>query len=289
MAIEVSGPNAEQIKYWNEQAGPKWVAQQAFLDDQIRPLGLRAIAAAELSTGERVLDVGCGCGDTTLELARKVGPSGTVTGIDISSPMLAQARKAAQVAGLSNVHFENADAQSASLPTARHDVLYSRFGVMFFENPSKAFTNLRASLKPRARLAFVCWRTLAENPWMFIPVMAAAQHIPMPPPPGPDAPGPGSFADPSRVRRILSEAGFTEVSLAELNQTLTIGGRSDLKQTVEFLLQMGPTGNAIRDAGADAGVLEKIKASVLEALRPYQTPDGVRMGSAAWIVTARSS
>jgi SAM-dependent methyltransferase len=203
--------------------------------------------------------------------------------------MLEQARTSARKAGAANASFENADAQTAPLPRARFDLLFSRFGVMFFGDPTAAFTNLRSSLKPGARLTFVCWRPVQENPWMFVPVMAAAQHIAMPPPPAPDAPGPFGFADTERVRTILTGAGFTDIAFEAADEKVDVGGGSGLDATVDFLLQMGPTGNAVREAGASPEVLKNVSAAVRESLLPYQTPDGIRMDAAVWIVTAKNA
>jgi len=284
--LEAHGPNAEQIKYWNEQAGPKWVALQALLDTQIEPLGRRAMDSAGVLADTRVLDVGCGCGQTSLELARRVGSSGEVTGIDISTVMLERARQTAQELGVRNAVFLNADAQTYAFPPARSDVVFSRFGVMFFVDADAAFANLHHALRPEGRVAFVCWRSLFDNPWLLVPMMAAASHIQLPPPPAPDAPGPFSLADPERVRGILSRAGFGDIVLDELNETLSVGGGAGLDQTVDFLLQMGPTAAVLRDP-ANAAALPRIIAAVREALAPFLTPQGVRMPSAAWIVTAR--
>jgi len=286
MTLESSGPNAEQIKYWNETAGPKWVALQQVLDAQIRPLGLRAMERGRIAAGDRVLDVGCGCGDTSLELARRVGPSGSVLGIDISAPMLEQARRSAQAAGLANARFENADAQTAALPRGACDVLFSRFGVMFFIDPPAAFANLRTALKPGARLAFVCWRAITENPWMFVPFAAVVQILPLSAPPQPGAPGPFAFADAERVGGILTQAGFADVAFEQTDEMLTVGGSVGLDQSVEFLLQMGPTATAVRDAAPE--LRQRVFEAVREAVRPYHGPEGVRMASSAWIVTARN-
>src|SRR5438309_1620679 len=198
--------NAEQIRYWNEAAGPKWVSFQKVIDAQIAPLGERAMDRASIAPGERVIDVGCGCGDTTITLARRVGPAGLVLGIDISAPMLERAAETARAAGLANVRFENADAQTHRLSPGAFDVVYSRFGVMFFADPVAAFTNLRAALRPGGRLAFVCWRSLAENPLFTAPMAAAAKHLPPLPPPHPNAPDPFAFADRARVAQILETA-----------------------------------------------------------------------------------
>jgi SAM-dependent methyltransferase len=283
--LECSGPNAEQIKYWNETSGPKWVAVHPLIDAQVEPLGRHAMDRARLVPGEHVLDVGCGCGTTTLALARRVGPNGSATGIDISSVMLERARQIAAQAGLSNIHFENADAQTHAF-AGDFDALFSRFGIMFFAQPEAAFANLHSALHPGGRLTFIAWQAVHLNPWMFVPVMAAAQHIPIPLPTSPDAPGPFAFADAERVRGILSRAGFVDIAFEELNQSVTVAGGADLDQAVEFLLNMGPTGAALREAGGpDARAI--VATAIREALQEYVTPDGVRMGAAAWVVTAR--
>jgi SAM-dependent methyltransferase len=284
-SLNVAGPNAEQIKYWNETAGPKWVALQKLIDDQIRPLGRRAMDHAALLPGERVLDVGCGCGETTIELARRLAPGGSALGIDLSAVMLERARQSARQHGVA-AQFEQADAQTHAFIPASVDVLFSRFGVMFFADPTAAFANLRRALRPGGRLAFVCWQSVTENPWMLVPLGAALQFLPPPTLPGPEAPGPFAFADPDRVRRILTGAGFREPELEPVNETLRIGGDGGLDTTVDFLLQMGPTAVALRES-ADPTLLPRVSAAVRTALEPYVTADGVRMSSASWIVTAR--
>jgi SAM-dependent methyltransferase len=262
------------------------VALQEVIDTQLAPLGQRTMDRGAIAAGERVLDVGCGCGQTTLELARRVGTSGSVLGVDISSVMLDRARELARAAGVAHVDFTNADAQTHAFPAESFDVLFSRFGVMFFADPRAAFANLRAALKRGGRVAFVCWRTLPENPWMAVPIAAALQHIEPPAMPAPDAPGPFAFADAARVRGILEGAGFDAVAFDGLDETLTIGGGGELDRTVDFLLQMGPTAAALREAGP--AKTAQVAAAVREALVPYhQDGVGVRMASAAWIVTAR--
>jgi SAM-dependent methyltransferase len=284
--IDAAGPNAEQIKYWNEVAGPKWVALQELVDEQIRPLGRLAMDRAALVAGERVLEVGCGCGATTIELARRVAPGGTVTGVDISAPMLEHARAVARREGVA-IEFQLADAQTHAFQPAGVDVIYSRFGIMFFADPAAAFANLHRAVRPGGRLAFVCWQAVSENPWMFVPLGAAMQHLPPPGMMNPDAPGPFAFANPDRVRGILTAAGFVDVALEPVRQTLTIGGGRDVDATVEFLLQMGPAAAALREA-PDPSLKPRVSAAVREALLPYVTQAGVRMDSGSWIVTAHS-
>lgn len=285
-AQDASGLNADQIKHWNEVSGPKWVALDNLITSGIRPLGEVALARADVKAGERVLDVGCGCGETSIAAARLVGPTGSVLGLDVSAPMLERAREAARAAGALNVRFEEADAQTVALPERTQDVLYSRFGVMFFGDPEAAFTNLRRALRPGGRMSFVCWRELAENPWMLVPAMAAMQHFPIPPP-DPSAPGPFAFADSGKVRGILERAGFVDVAFEPVDRELFVAGEgADFDQVVSFAMAMGPTGAAAQKASPEAR--SAAAQAVREALRPFQTAEGVRMASGSWVVTAAS-
>ncbi len=278
--------NTEQEQYWNTEAGEKWVRYQRLLDAQIGPLGREAMDLARVSAGEKVLDVGCGCGDTTIELARRVSPGGHVLGIDLSTPMLERAKSRAESEGVENVTFVRGDAQSYRFPPKKFDVVYSRFGVMFFSDPVAAFRNFLEASRPGARLAFVCWQAVTENPWMAIPFMAALQHLPQVELPNPDAPGPFAFADPDKVRRILTAAGYENIEFHTARRELVVGAGEPLEGVVEFLLQMGPTGKVLR--GADPELRRRVRESVLEALRPYQGNDGVYMTGTAWMVTAKS-
>jgi SAM-dependent methyltransferase len=239
---------------------------------------------ARIQPGTHVLDVGCGCGETTIELAGRVGPTGSVTGVDVSAPMLEAAR--ARAAGLPQVRFEEGDAQTHPFPPGRYDLLFSRFGVMFFTEPATAFTNLRRALRPDGRVAFVCWQPLGVNEWMLVPLKAAAQHLTLPAPPAPDAPGPFAFGDPARVRDILTGAGFDQIALEPVETTLVIGGGQSLEDAVELLLELGPTAALLRDA--DPALRPRVAGAVGEALRPFAGPGGVRMAGAVWVVTARA-
>lgn len=281
---ESAGPNAEQSQYWNEIAGPNWVALQEVLDEEHAALGAVAMDKAGVAPGERVLDIGCGCGQTSLELSRRVGSNGFVLGIDISTPMLERAGARAKEAGIANVRFESADAQSFAFEPSEFDLLYSRMGVMFFDDPIAAFENLLRALRPGGRMAFVCWRDIKENPWMSVPLSAVARHIPIPERPS-GAPGPSAFADSGRVRSILEGAGFADVAFERLDMTITIGGSSSVDESVRNMLRFGPISRAIRQANVQDTT--EIASSVREAVEPYATTRGVRMGSACWVVTAR--
>jgi SAM-dependent methyltransferase len=285
--ITAQGPNADQIRYWNEQAGPKWVALQELLDLQLASLGARAIERAAIVHGESIVDLGCGCGTTSIELARRTGETGNVLGVDISAPMLDLARKRAREAGVGNVRFELADAQTHQFSCASRDVAFSRFGVMFFTDPVAAFANIRRALKTGGRLAFVCWQSLGQNPWMALPLAAVAQHVALPPPAGPDAPGPFAFADRERVTGILKAAGFSEIAFEAVEEPLTIGGTPDLDAAVDFLLTMGPTQALL--AQVDEVVRTKVVQAVRASVAPHHGPAGVRLPAAAWVVRARYS
>ena len=286
--IKAEGPNAQQIEYWNETSGARWVSMNDVIDAHIAPLGEAAMSLAAVAPGERVLDVGCGCGQTSLQLAERVGDDGQVLGLDISAVMLERARSRAEQAGFSNLSFRNADAQTESLTggSGAFDLVFSRFGVMFFASPELAFTNLLSALRPGGRLTCVTWQALGANPWMQVPLAAAAKHLPSGgPPPDPTAPGPFAFADAKRVEGILSAAGFEEVAHQPLERELLVGGGRSLDETVSFVVQLGPAGAALRDA--DDALRERVVSEVRSALEPYHGEAGVRMPAAAWIVSAR--
>ncbi|WGM40780.1 methyltransferase domain-containing protein [Caulobacter sp. NIBR1757] len=274
-------PNTAQIDYWNDTPGLTWASLQTLLDRQIAPLGEAAMAALDPRAGERILDIGCGCGDTTLALALAVGPEGRVLGADISRPMLDVARQRIAASELSQASVIEADAQAEDFGAGQWDALYSRFGVMFFADPPAAFANLAAALKPGGRLAFVCWRPLKENPWMTAPLAAALKHVPPAEPTDPLAPGPFAFSDPERVRSILAGAGFGDVTLTPHDQP--IGGNA-LEDALIVARKVGPAARLIAD---HPDKREAVLASLRETLAAHDGPDGVWFDSATWIVTAK--
>ena len=273
--------NADQITYWNAVAGETWAAMQDKLDRQIEPLGARAMEALEPAAGERVLDIGCGCGQTTMALAARVGAGGAVLGVDISRPMLAVARRRIDAQGLAQVALAEADAQTHAFAPGAFDAAFSRFGVMFFADPTAAFANIRKGLRAGGRLGFVCWRAFADNPWMMVPLAAVLPLLPAPPPPpDPFAPGPFAFADADRLRGILQGAGFTGVRIEPFDAMI---GAPDLDEAVEVALKVGPLGALLREAPQKAGL---VVDAIRQALAPHLTGEGVRLASATWIVTA---
>jgi SAM-dependent methyltransferase len=275
--------NAAQIDYWNATAGPTWAEFQNQLDRQLEPIGLAAIEALAPRSGERVLDIGCGCGASSLQIAARVGTSGKVVGIDISRPMLTVARARAAQAEDPRPEFREADAQTEDFGAGGFDAAFSRFGVMFFADPLAAFANIRRALKPGGRITFVCWRPFQDNPWMREPMEAAAPLLPPAPPMDPTAPGPFAFADAERVRSILAGAGFAEIAIEPFDARI---GAGDVEQTLNLSFRVGPLGAALRE---NPGQAEAVAAAVRAVLARYLTADGVRMPAATWIVRARTA
>jgi SAM-dependent methyltransferase len=277
--------NQAQIESWAGRAGAEWTRRQDLLDRTMGPLGALAIEAAHVADGERILDVGCGCGDTTLALATLAGPAGQVTGVDVSPPMLARARSRAMAARTgAAIDFLEADASAAALPGER-DLVFSRFGVMFFADPIAAFAHLRAAQRRGGRLAFVCWTPAKEQAWVDALVRAVAPHLPPHAPGEPHAPGPFAFAEADYVRSVLSRAGYTDVALARHQRRLCWTTTPSLDDAVDFFTHISPVSRRIADAP------EAMQPAARDALRTelarHLGPDGVAFDSAVWVVTAR--
>ena len=280
--------NADQVADWNGQSGERWVAHQARLDARLAVFGQAAIEAAAPAAGERVLDVGCGAGASSLALAARVGAGGQVLGVDISEPLIARARALAPQD--TPALFRVADASSAELPEGAFDILFSRFGVMFFDDPIGAFAHMRRALKPGARIAFVCWRGAAENDWVRLPMGAIKGIVPPTAPPDPEAPGPFSFGDRGRVGRILTAAGFTDIAIAPFDASIPFGegGTRDaaIDDAVQMAVEVGPLSRVLADQPDD--IRARASAAVRAAFAGRPGERSVMIGGAAWIVMARN-
>ncbi len=289
MAVVV---NTEQEQFWNDVAGPLWVAAEEETERHTAPFGDAALERAAPAAGEAVLDVGCGCGATTAVLAEAVGTTGSVLGVDLSAPMLARAAErigAAGAAGAAQVRFRRADAQVADFGAGVFDLVFSRFGVMFFSDPVAGFANLRRALRPAGRLVFVCWQAPSANPWMAVVNRAAAQIFGLEPPPH-DAPGPFSLADRSHLMRIVEGAGFAEISVASCELRLHLAAGQPVEEWVHQRLVMGPARSLYLDE--DPARQREVRNMVAAGLAPYRVDatdplGGLELAAAAWIVEGR--
>jgi SAM-dependent methyltransferase len=275
--------NADQAAYWNGRAGHRWTERQEAQDRLLAPVTELLFEAAEIRPGQGVIDVGCGCGDTTLEAAEKAGAKGFALGVDISQLMLSRARGRAAESGL-KADFQHVDATLHDFADKQADWLISRFGVMFFADPATTFANLRRGLKPGGRLAFVCWQEPKKNPWMMLPFSAMRHRVPPPPARGPEDPGPFGLADPQRIRRILDAAGFTDVGIARRAVVIDTAIGQGLEMAVRTGLEIGPVSRALDGQAED--VYSAAESDIREALRPHLQGDSVQLGAAVWVVTA---
>ena len=274
--------NTDQIAYWNGPNGQRWTDRQAEQDVLLAPVSKALIERAAAKPGDRILDVGCGCGSTSIALARQVAPSGFVLGIDISGPMLARARELAPKGA--PVDFALADATVYPFDPGSFDLLVSRFGVMFFAEPAVSFANLRRALRPAGRVAFACWREPRENPWMMSPLQAIYQHVPKLPPQGPEDPGPFAFASEERVNRILGEAGYKRIEMEPVALSFDIAIGRGLDAAVQAAMQIGPGSRALD--GHPPETRAAAAKSVREMLTPYLRGQSVALTGPIWIVTA---
>lgn len=279
----MSVQNAEQIEEWNGALGQRWVEMQREIDGIVVPFGDAALKAAAPQPGERVVDIGCGCGDTSIELARRVGAEGMVLGVDVSKPMLDVARSRGALERFANLAFRDADASEAQLP-ADTDLLFSRFGVMFFSQASSAFGHMRKSLRAGGRCVFVCWRTPRDNTWAMTPLAAARKAMDITPAPAdPNAPGPFAFADDKRLHAILSDAGFGNIDAQRYDAAVFLGATP--RSAAETAVRIGPTARFVREVGV--GHVAVILDAVESALTPWAAPDGhVSLNGSTWIVSA---
>jgi ubiquinone/menaquinone biosynthesis C-methylase UbiE len=276
--------NTDQAAYWNGAAGRRWIDRQETLDRVLNPIQELLLTRAGVTSAERIIDIGCGCGASTIELAGRVGAQGRVMGVDISAPMLARARERAPTD--LPLAFVLADATVHAFEAGGADLIFSRFGVMFFADPTLSFQNMRTALRPGGRLAFASWREPRQNPWMLLPLQEAYKHVPRLPEIGPEDPGPFSFAREARVRRILSEAGFSSIALEGVDLALDLAVGRGLDAAVAGALEIGPVSRALE--GQPPEIVARVQNSIRTALACYQKGETVPLPASVWIATAQS-
>jgi SAM-dependent methyltransferase len=275
--------NQAQREHWNGDESSHWVDHADRYDRQLAPFADALLHQSQLDERQRLLDVGCGCGVTTIAAAQRARDA---VGADLSGPMLAVATSRAEAAEVDNVEFIVADAQTHSFVDGGFDRIISRFGVMFFDDPLAAFANLRRALAPEGRLVFVCWRSLEANEWLLVPGLAAAAHVALPDVGG-TAGGPGMFslADPDGTRDLLTRCGFSKVEIEPISPVITLGGGGSLDDSVDFLLGTGIAHALLDPAAPDARAkaIDAVRSALAERFEPKV---GVRLSTGAWLVTA---
>lgn len=280
-------PRNEYVDFWNTILVPKFVRWRHIIVDGLTLHSAKIFPSLEVHEGDKVVDAGCGFGDTAIQLARLVGPTGSVLAVDCCDGFLAYGRQDAKAAGISNVTFLEADVQAYPFKPV-HDFCFSRFGTQFFENPVAGLRNMRATLKPGGVMTMVVWRGIKDNPWLGHAKDVVLKYLP---PPGENAlscgPGPFSMADTGVVTRQLEIAGYTDIQFEQVDAELFVG--NDIDDAVAFQLALGPAGEVYREAGALAEQRHgEIAAALKVELAKYQRPNGIIMDSSSWKVSARN-
>lgn len=271
--------NEEQIEYWNDDAGVQWAEHQTALDEMLAPATAALMKAAAIQSGDRVLDVGCGTGQTSLIAAER---GAKVTGVDVSRPMLELAHSRAG----KDVQFLLEDAAQFR-SDEQYDLVISRFGVMFFEDPLAAFTNIRGALKPGGSLAFVCWQSPKVNLWVMVPMGALKPLLPEAEETDPHAPGPFAFADPERLEGLLRDAGFGDISITPHGLDVCLSQSGGVEDAVKFSSRIGPASRALKEA--DEALHPRLLAALKDALAPYDKDGRVALPGGIWVVTAKAA
>lgn len=269
-----------QVANWDGPMGTVWAANEARTDKALTPVSNVLFRAADIEPGEFVLDVGCGGGATTEQIAMDVGSTGRVVGLDVSTTLIALAEK--RLDGTGQAEFLHADAATVAFPKPMFDVLFSRFGVMFFGDPVAAFANLHRAMKPEGRLVFACWRSAQDNGWINLPLRAAMTVLPPFDRAGPDEPGPFAFGNDARVAGILTAAGFTAPKFKQLDFTMNFPGTG--LDAARAVCSAGPLARIMGEHPED--LKAKVLAAVAEILSPYVVGDRVELPASVWIVTA---
>lgn len=285
--LRTEHPRGEYIDFWNEVLVPKFVRWKHIIVDGLTLHSEAVFPTLEVKAGDKVVDAGCGFGDTAIKLARIVGPAGSVLAIDCCDAFLEFGRRDAAAERITNIRFLDEDVQTYRFDPV-HDFCFSRFGTQFFENPVAGLRNMRTSLKPGGIMTMIVWRGIKDNPWLGSAKDIVLQFLP---PPGEDArtcgPGPFSMADTGVVTKQLEIAGYKDIRFEQIDAQVFIG--KELDEAVEFQLALGPAGEVYREAGELAiRQHDEIAAALRAHLANFVTPDGVMMDSSSWKVTARN-
>lgn len=276
--------NTEQQEFWTDDAGPIWVAQQRAMDTALAPVLDAVLTRADIGTGAKVLDIGCGAGTSTLAAAQRTGASGAAHGFDISATLLDRARTLAQ--DIPQAAFTQADAQTHPFEADQYDLMISRFGVMFFNDTDAAFANLARALKPGGRMVFAAWGAIGQNPFFTMPAGIAKTQIGAVPKSDPDAPGPFAMRKPARVTAMLRGAGLSHITAEEVEIALTPSG--DAQEVAHLMCQIGPAQAALSHFEAGAADRARLIAALTDGMAPFQTPDGIRIPSLINLFTAQA-
>jgi ubiquinone/menaquinone biosynthesis C-methylase UbiE len=281
----MSEVNKNQKDFWSGKGGDIWVERQNAMDTMLSPLGEAALNKLNFNEEENVLDIGCGCGNTTLNIAKRIGPSGNVTGLDISEPMLKRAKESVVEMSITNTSFKCVDVQTEDLGDQIYSAAFSRFGVMFFEDSIAAFKNINKSLISGGYLSFVCWQSPAVNPWQSLFIQEVKKFLDLPSPP-PRSPGPFAFMESEYVSSILEESKFQDITIegheAEVNM---FSGRS-LSDSVKDYISINPVVTQMLKESSENQIAEIVNSGI-EAFSPYYSEKGLIFPSATWLVTAR--
>ena len=276
--------NIKQKQFWSGAGGDVWVDKQREMDIMLNPLGERVIQGLDLKEETKILDIGCGCGATTLEIAKIVN-QGEVIGVDISEPMLERATQTASDMALTNISYQVKDVQVDEMPNNYFDIAFSRFGVMFFEDPFEAFNNINLSLKDDGQLSFVCWQHASLNPWQSLSIQVIKEFLDLPAPP-PKSPGPFAFEDKSYIEEILNASGFRDIEIKDNQEDIVMFSGKSIREACEDYLTINPVVTEMLK-NSPSELREEILEALIGKFSNYHKDDGLLFPSATWIVTAK--
>ena len=276
--------NIKQKQFWSGAGGDVWVDKQREMDIMLNPLGERVIQGLDLKEETKILDIGCGCGATTLEIAKIVN-QGEVIGVDISEPMLERATQTASDMALTNISYQVKDVQVDEMPNKYFDIAFSRFGVMFFEDPFEAFNNINHSLKDDGQLSFVCWQHASLNPWQSLSIQVIKEFLDLPAPP-PKSPGPFAFEDKSYIEEILNASGFRDIEIKDNQEDIVMFSGKSIREACEDYLTINPVVTEMLK-NSPSELREEILEALIGKFSDYHKDDGLLFPSATWIVTAK--